>query len=76
MNNNLLLQAAKWLTELGIRNEPAQTFLKINRDDVSDLFEGTENEKGAALLLELKKAISNKLYFDKGTEADYHLNSF
>ena len=38
MNNNLLLLAQKWLTELGIRTEVAQTYLKINRSDVRKLW--------------------------------------
>ena len=77
MNNNLLLLAQKWLTELGIRTFAEQTYLKISRDDVSDLFDGdNENEKTANFIGELKKGVSPKLYLDKGTENDYHLNSF
>ena len=79
MNNNLLLKAQQWLTELGIRTEASQTFLKINRLDVLDscLFGGkTEKEQTANLLSELKLAVgSNKLYFE-GDYFDHHLNSF
>lgn len=73
MNNNLLLKAAQWLTELGIRNETAQTYLKISRDDVENcgLFDNIAN-----LVLELKSAVSNKLYLELTTDDYYHLNSF
>jgi hypothetical protein len=79
MNNNLLLQAQKWLAELGIRTEAAQTFLKINREDIRTcgLFEGhDENELTGNLLVELKNTVSKKLYFDKGCPVNYHLTSF
>lgn len=77
MNNNLLLAAQKWLTELGIRTFAEQTFLRINRADVLDLFDGSDdNAKTANLIAELKKAISPKLYFEKGSVKEYHLNSF
>ena len=33
--NNLLLRAEKWLEELGIRTERADTVLKVNRDDAA-----------------------------------------
>jgi len=73
MNNNLLLQAAKWLTELGIRTEPAQTYLKISRDDVENcgLFDNI-----AGLVSELKIAVSSKIYLELTTDDHYHLNSF
>ena len=73
MNNNLLLQAAKWLNELGIRTDAAQTYLKINRDDVENcgLFDGITN-----LISELKLAVSSKLYLELTTDDYYHLNSF
>ena len=80
MNNNLLLLAAKWLTELGIRNETAQTYLKINREDVRNcgLFDGCNSTTSTAeiFLNELKSAVSNKLYFETGCSVNYHLNSF
>jgi len=76
MNNNLLTKAQNWLAELGIRTEAAGTYLKINREDVLALFNGTENERTRQFMIELKSVIGNKLYLDKGTVENYHLNSF
>jgi hypothetical protein len=73
MNNNLLLQAQKWLTELGIKSETNQTVLKVARADVkeSGLF-----DNDAAFMSELKASVSKKLYFEKGDDLNYHINSF
>lgn len=80
MNNNLLAAVQKWLTDLGIQTEAAQTFLKVNRADVanSGLFTGRdENETTGTFLCDLKSAVnSNKLYLEKGTPTHFHLNSF
>lgn len=75
MNNNLLLQAQKWLGELGIKSEAAQTFLKVSRDDVVNFY-GNEVTAYAEILKELKIAVSVKLHWD-GRDDDYmYLNSF
>jgi hypothetical protein len=77
MNNILLEQAQKWLTELEIKTEAAGTFLKVSRKDVANLFGGIdENEQTANLLNELRSTISKKLYFEKGDAGFYHLTSF
>ncbi len=79
MNNNLLLLAQKWLTELGIRTEVAQTYLKINRSDVQNcgLFDITYMSGLSSFLKELKDGVgSNKLYFEDEDETNIHLNSF
>ena len=78
MNNTLLLKAAKWLNELGIKTEAAQTYLKINRVDVKEFFGAGEADKdpGFELNKELKIAISNKVFLTVGDSTYYHLNSF
>jgi hypothetical protein len=50
MNNLLLVRAEKWLGELGIRTERADTCLKVNRDDA---------EVFMPLLDELKKGLNS-----------------
>jgi len=73
MNNNLLLQAQKWLATIGIKSEACQTFLKVSRKDVDDsgLFETD------SFLRELKLGIgSNKLYLGLDDVANYHIKAF
>jgi hypothetical protein len=78
MNNNNLIQAQKWLTELGIRTEPACDCLGVNRKDVLELVGGPTNEAPLILLIELKKAVSTKLFWGGVSDNPqwYYLESF
>jgi hypothetical protein len=70
MNNNLLISAETWLNELGVRTERTQTTLKVS---TSDIVMWDENN---CLILEMKKAISPKLYWGEVVGEWRHLNSF
>jgi hypothetical protein len=78
MNNNTLIQAAKWLTELGIRTEFTNTCLGVNRKDVWDIIGGPTNEAPLVLLVELKKSVSTKLFWGGVSDNPqwYYLESF
>jgi hypothetical protein len=72
MNNLLLINAQKWLTELGIRTEVGHDFLRVNCDDVTTF--GMNHD---SLISELKLALNtNKIYCDETFEGWYHIASF
>lgn len=78
MNNNLLLQAQKWLAELGIKSEADQSALKINRNDVYelDMFNIGSDVDGPTFIGELKTAVSTKLYLAGKDDNFIYLESF
>ena len=78
MNNNLLLQAQKWLAELGVKSEATQTVLKINRQDVYELgmFNVGTDVNTALFITELKDGVNKKLYLDNSDKEYFYLNSF
>jgi len=57
--NALLVNAEKWLTELGIRTIARPTCLMVNRDDVHLLCGDEANE----LLFQLREALGTNKYF-------------
>lgn len=63
MNNTLLERAEKWLNELGIRTERADTCLKVNRTDMVNAIEGTWESQYDEILSELKKAMASPRLF-------------
>jgi hypothetical protein len=68
MNNMLLLRAEKWLGELGIRTERADTVLKVNRDDA---------EAFMPLIDELKIGLNSPRLFWSGKDDNWlYLESY
>lgn len=63
MNNNNLLAAEKWLNELGIETEIHRNNLGVNRNDVAKVLGGLDSENTVTLIVELKKAVSTKLFW-------------
>jgi len=63
MNNNLK-DAEKWLNELGIGTEQRRSVcLAVNRNDVAKVLGGLDSENSVTLIVELKKAVSTKLFW-------------
>lgn len=64
MNNNNLIAAEKWLAELGIETyRPRISILAVSRNDVAKVIGGNDAENSVGLMVELHKAVSNKLYW-------------
>jgi hypothetical protein len=75
MNNILLDQSKKWLTELGIRTIEQQTCLLVNRDDIDNLCGiGVVYQ---SFLEELKTALNTKkLFWSYKDDTWLYLSSF
>ena len=61
--NKTLIDATAWLTDLGITVESRRTCLAVNRNDVAKLLGGNDSENSVALIVEIKKGVSNKLFW-------------
>jgi plasmid maintenance system antidote protein VapI len=63
MNNQLLVQAEKWLQELGIQTQPQASALGVNRNDLIALVGGSLDTEYREILEELKSALNTKKLF-------------
>lgn len=72
MNNLLLINAQKWLTELGIRTNVTDDTVQVNRDDVVSF--GMDSD---SILSEMKSALNTKkIYWVSQDDDWYILSSF
>lgn len=61
--NNILHEASRWLTDVGIATEFQGNCLAVKRTDVDSVIGGGPNEAALTLINELKSAVSKKLYW-------------
>jgi hypothetical protein len=78
MNDKLLIEAEKWLAELGVRTKACPTCLMVNRDDIVNLgFLPTPEGSAYELFLgELRNAISKRLYWANKDDEWFYLQAF
>jgi hypothetical protein len=69
--NNVLLRAEKWLGELGIRTERADTAIKVSRDSIENWPTDPES-----LLGELKKEFGPRLCWGAKDDNWLYLESY
>jgi hypothetical protein len=75
--HNLLIAAAQWLKDLGVKTEECGNLLRVNRSDMAAFLIGTPDQQCDDLLKELREAIdTKKLYWGNKTKEWANLECF